>query len=94
MHFIFRCKHRIKTTKGLRCPGKHHDTTYGTVQTMDNTKEYSTRLLVLLLDVGLDHLRQWGVTRLVALHYLTTLFGDDDNVVVFVEYFHNKKPLP
>ena len=55
---------------------------------MHHSEKHVSRLLILLLDVLLDGVRERNVARLVALHYLASGFADDDDMIVFVYYLH------
>ena len=87
VHF-FRTEHFVEPGQSLAGTGKDHQSAHGTVQTVHHAEEHVPRLVVLLFDVFLHHLRQRLVAGLVALHNLRTAFVDDDEVVVFVDYVH------
>ena len=55
------------------------------------TKENGTRLLVFLLDVVLHQFGKGAVASLVALNDLPALLVYDDNMIVFVNDFHDSK---
>ena len=55
---------------------------------MNNTKEDVAWLGIRFLDVLFHRLAQWGIAGLVALHNLSTLFCDYDDVIIFVYYLH------
>ena len=56
---------------------------------MGHAEKHLPGLGILLLDVGFDGIGQGGVACFVALHDFARGFVDDDDVVVFVEYFHS-----
>ena len=78
-------KEGIQAGQSLAGTRKKYDTTNGAIQTMDNTKEDVTRLLVTSLQVVLHDIRERRVARLVALHNLAAGLVDYYDVVVFVE---------
>ena len=55
---------------------------------MHHAEKDVPRLVVLLLDILLHHLREGLVARLVALDDFASLFVDDDDVVVLVDDLH------
>ena len=84
-------EHAVKAGQGLRRAGEDDEAADGAVETVDDAEEDLAGLLVFLLQVGLDGLAERCVARLVALYNLAALLGDDDDVVVFVDDFHECK---
>ena len=87
-------KHPVQSAQRLRRAGKDHQSAHGPVEPVHHAQEHVARLLVLLLQIVLHQLRQRPVARLVALHYFAALLGDDDDMVVLVDYLHVAHPLP
>ena len=57
---------------------------------MDGAEKDFAGLVILLFKIGFDGVGQRGVAGFVALHNLSCGLVDDDEVVVFVENFHNQ----
>ena len=55
---------------------------------MGDAQKHRTGLLVFLLDILFHRLRQRFVAGLVALHDLSASLRHDDQMVVFIYYFH------
>ena len=55
---------------------------------MNHTKKHLAWLLVLLLDIVLDNVREGAIASLVSLYDLPTLLIDYDNMIVLVDYLH------
>ena len=55
---------------------------------MHHTEKHVAGLVVRLLDIGFHRLGERFVARLVALYNLSAPLVDDDDVVIFVDYFH------
>ena len=81
-------KHRIEPRESLGGAGEHDESCHRTIQTVHHTEEHVAGLGVGFLDVLLDGVAQGLVAGLVALHNFTSRLGDDDDVVVFVDYLH------
>ena len=81
-------KHVIETRKCFGSACIYYNTADRAVETMHCAQEYFTRLRILLFDVRLYGICQCGIARLVALHDFASGFVYNDNMIVFVKYFH------
>jgi len=77
-------EHLVETRQCLAGSREDHYPTHRTIQAMYDAEEYGTGLGILLLDICLHRLGEWGVAGLVALHDLPCTLRDDDYVVIFV----------
>ena len=82
-------KHIVQSRQRFRSTGEDNKASHRTVKPVNYTKEYGTRFSVLLLDVLLHRLRQRLIASLITLHYLTTLFVDDDDMIILIDHSHN-----
>ena len=82
-------KHLVQTGKGFAGTGKDNESADRTVKAMHNAEENLPWLVVLLLDILLDCFRKRFITSLVALHDFTTPLGDDNHMVIFINYLHS-----
>ena len=57
---------------------------------MYHAEKHVARFGIFFFDIGFHVVGQGAVARFVALHDFAGLFVDDDNVVIFVDYFHCK----
>ena len=57
---------------------------------MHNTEKDIPRFVILLLDVLLHLFREGLIACLISLDDLASLFENDDDVIVFVDYSHGK----
>ena len=87
-HLFVAGKHRAQAAQRLACAGKDDNPADGTVQPVHHTQEDLAGLVVLLLQVSLYGFGQGGVARLVALGDFACRLGDDDAMVVLVEWQH------
>ena len=85
LFYLVMClEHSVEPRQSLACSGKEHYPARRSVQTMRHTEKDLAGLVVLLLDIGLDHFTQRRVARLVALHNLIAGLVDGNNMVVLV----------
>ena len=93
-------KELIHARESLARACKDDQPAHRPVQAMRHTEVDLPRLGILLLDIGLDLVTERLVARLVALHNLTSRLGDDDDMIILVEYLHmygqkvKKRPCP
>ena len=66
----------------------YHQAAGGPVDAVRHAQENIARLVIFFLDPLLHRIDERRVTGAVALHQLTGTFVDDDDVVVFINYFH------
>jgi hypothetical protein len=64
--------------------GKKNHPTGGSIQPMNYTQKYSSRLVVFFFDVGFDFIDQGFISRLITLNQITGDFVDRDKMIVFV----------
>ena len=81
-------KHIIKSCQRLARLGKDHKSADRTVDAVSHATEYIARLGISLLNILTHNLHKRSVARLIALHNLARTLIDDDDVIVFVDYFH------
>lgn len=86
-------KHLVEAGKSLGRLGEHYYTPNRTVEAMYDTEKYVTGLGMGNLDPFLHSLAERSVAGLVTLDDFTGGFVDDNNMIVFVEYFHNMTKL-
>src|SRR5574344_55706 len=81
-------KHLVETGKCLGSAGENHNTTHGTVQTMDYPQKHITWFLIFLLDIILHSIRERSIAGLVSLYDFSALLVYYDDMVIFVKYLH------
>ena len=81
-------EHVVEAREGFGGAGEHDKSEYRTVESVDYSKEYIAWFGVGFLYVCLDLVAERSVACFVSLNDLSRCFGDDDDVVVFVYYFH------
>ena len=84
VHLPF-AEHVVQPRQCFGRAGKDDKARHGTVKAMHHPEEHIARFVVLRLDIFLHRLRERTVAGLVALHDLTTLFIDDDDMIIFVK---------
>ncbi len=77
-------KEFVQAGQGLAGLGKEYYAGYGSVQAMYNAQENISRLVVLLLQPGLDNIREGSIAGLVSLYDLPALFVYDYYMIIFV----------
>lgn len=93
LHFTV-AKHVVEPCQRLAGLGKQHDAANRTIQTMRHADKDVPGFAILLLDPFLQHFRERLVARLVALDDLTARLVDGNDVIVFVDNFHDYMFMP
>ena len=84
-------EHLVQTSQCFARSGEEHYPARRAIQTVRDTQEHLTGLVVFDLDIRLDGFAQRRVSGLIALHDLVAGLIDGDNMIVLVQYGH--KPL-
>jgi len=84
-----RPEHLIEAGEGFGSACKKDYSAGGTVKAMRDTQKDFSRLAILLLDIGLHHLRERSIAGLIALYNFVTGLVNRYNMIVFVEYLHS-----
>ena len=84
-------KHLVHAGQRLGGLGEDDEAAYGAVEAVDHPEENVARLGVGLFEPLLDGFDKRLVAGLVALDDFAGRLVDDDDVVVFVDYFHLTK---
>ncbi len=77
-------EHVAQPCQRFRRLGKYDKSRDGSVETVDHSEEYISGLVMPFLYIFLHHIDQGLIARFVALHNLSALLQDYDNMVVFV----------
>ena len=85
---ISKSEQLIHASKRFACFCKDHKSTDRAVGAMNQTTKHIARLGISLLNILTHNLHKRSVARLIALHNLARTLIDDDDVIVFVDYFH------
>ena len=81
-------KHSVEAGQCLGSACKEDQSAYGAVKTMNDAKEYVAWFGVCFFDIVFHCFAEGCVAGLVALNDFTRRFGNNDDVIVFVNDVH------